>query len=52
MKRLLVAVLLVASTAPAFAKEFLPFIENDFTKAVAQGKAKNKPIFVDTWAPW
>ncbi len=52
MKRLLAVALLVASAAPAFAKEVLPFIENDFAKAVAQGKAKNEPIFVDTWAPW
>ena len=52
MKRLLAVALLVASAAPAFAKEVLPFIEDDFTKAVAQGKTKKQPIFVDAWAPW
>jgi hypothetical protein len=52
MKRLLAVALLVASAAPAFAKEVVPFIENDFSKAVAQGKAKHEPIFVDAWAPW
>ena len=52
MKRLLAVALLVASAAPVFAKEVLPFIENDFAKAVAQGKAKKQPIFVDAWAPW
>lgn len=30
----------------------LPFIENDFEKAVARAKAKNVPIFVEAWAPW
>ena len=34
------------------AKEVLPFVENDFTKAVSQAKKSGKPIFVDTWAPW
>ena len=44
--------LLVAGALPAFAKEVLPFIENDFAKAVAQSKMKKQPIFVDAWAPW
>jgi len=34
------------------AKEVLPFIENDWSKAVAQAKAKHLPVFVDAWAPW
>ena len=34
------------------AKEALPFIENDWTKAAAQAKAKHLPMFVDAWAPW
>ena len=51
MKRLLAIALLLAAL-PAVAKEVLPFIENDFTKAVAQAKAKKTPIFVDAWAPW
>ena len=53
MKRLLaVAVLSLAALPAAMAKEVLPFIENDFAKAVAQAKAKKQPIFVDAWAPW
>lgn len=50
MRRLLPALLLLA--APAFAKEVLPFIENDYPKAVARAKAANLPLFVDAWAPW
>ena len=50
MKRTLLILLLIAPLARA--KEVLPFIENDYTKAVAQAKAKNVPIFADAWAPW
>ena len=50
MKRLLPVLLLLA--APLFAKEVLPFIDNDYAKALAKAKKKNVPIFVDAWAPW
>jgi tetratricopeptide (TPR) repeat protein len=30
----------------------IPFIENDYARALADAKASSKPIFVDTWAPW
>jgi hypothetical protein len=30
----------------------LPFIDNDYAKALAQAKKRNVPIFVDAWAPW
>jgi hypothetical protein len=49
MKKIL---LLLALAAPAFAKEVVPFIDNDYAKALAQAKKKNVPIFVDAWAPW
>jgi hypothetical protein len=52
MKKLLIPLLLLAAASPAPAKEALPFIENDYAKAVALGKAKNLPVFVDAWAPW
>jgi hypothetical protein len=51
MRRLILPLLLIAATA-ASAKEVLPFIENDYAKAVARAKAKNVPLFVDAWAPW
>ena len=46
---LAVAVFAVAAMS-AFAD--VPFIENDYVKAVAQAKKKNVPIFVEAWAPW
>lgn len=33
-------------------KMVLPFIENDYPKAVALAKARHVPIFVEAWAPW
>jgi len=51
MKRVLVIALLgIASVASA--KEMVPFIEDDYVKAVAQAKVKRVPIFVEAWAPW
>ena len=50
MKKLLAVLLLTA--APALAKEVLPFIDNDYSKALAEAKRKNVPVFVDACAPW
>jgi hypothetical protein len=50
MKKLLIVLLLAAT--PAFPKEVLPFIDNDYATALAEAKKKNVPIFVDAWAPW
>ena len=30
----------------------LPFIEDDYARALAEAKSKNKPLFVDGWATW
>lgn len=50
MKRLLPAALLALLAVTARAE--LPFIENDYQKALAQARAKNVPLFVEAWAPW
>jgi len=50
MRRLLIILILLA--APAFGKEVLPFIENDYSKAIARARTKHLPLFVDAWAPW
>jgi hypothetical protein len=52
MKRIALALALLVSAATAYAKEVLPFIEDDYAKAVARAKSKNVPIFVEAWAPW
>ena len=50
MKRLLPALVLVLTAFTAQAE--LPFIENDYVKAMARARAKNVPVFVEAWAPW
>lgn len=51
--------MMTAQTLPAIAAQakpeshaVLPFIEDDYAKALAEAKASKKPIFVDVWAPW
>ncbi len=51
MKRFLI-ILLLAVPLVADGKEVLPFIDNDYDKALAQAKTKNVPLFADAWAPW
>jgi tetratricopeptide (TPR) repeat protein len=48
---LALAVLLASSPAAA-AKPALPFIEDDYPKALAEARARNLPIFAEAWAPW
>jgi hypothetical protein len=33
-------------------REVLPFIADDYAKALAQARARALPIFVEAWAPW
>jgi len=40
-----------ASHAPA-AAPVLPWIEDEYSHAVAEAKARKLPIFVESWAPW
>jgi hypothetical protein len=35
--------------APRFA---VPFIENDYARALADAQKRNVPLFIDEWAPW
>jgi hypothetical protein len=30
----------------------LPFIEDDYTRAVAEAKSRHVPLFIESWAPW
>ena len=47
-----VAMLGLASAAPARpVKPVLPF-QDDYTRALAEARAKKLPIFVEAWAPW
>ncbi len=43
-------VLVIAGSTAAAAP--LPFIEDDWPRALAEARARDLPIFVDAWAPW
>ena len=30
----------------------LPFVEDDYARALSEATARGVPIFVDAWAPW
>jgi len=30
----------------------LPFISDDYPRALAEARAKKLPIFIEAWAPW
>ena len=47
----IVLLMLSRSTLDARAKG-LPFINDNFEKALAEAKQQNVPLFVDVWAPW
>ena len=32
--------------------EVLPFVEDDYARALTDARAKKLPIFVESWAPW
>jgi hypothetical protein len=38
-----------ASAQPAMV---MPWIEDDYARAVSEAKARKVPIFVESWAPW
>ncbi|MFN8176765.1 MAG: hypothetical protein U0167_02505 [bacterium] len=40
------------ATAPRAKPSVLPFIADDYPKALAEARAKKLPLFIDTWAPW
>ena len=30
----------------------MPWIEDDYAKAISEAKARKLPVFVESWAPW
>jgi hypothetical protein len=62
----LACALAVASAAPARAaagakpapslsagpRMVLPFIRDDYTRALAEARARKLPLFIEAWAPW
>ena len=49
-----IAILLfmISSSAAGKTAKGLPFINDDFEKALGAAKQRNAPLFVEVWAPW
>ena len=41
---------IVLAAAPLRAS--LPFVEDDYARALTQARSRHVPIFVEAWAPW
>ena len=41
-----------AEKAQAAAALVLPFIEDDYGRALADARARAVPLFIEAWAPW
>ena len=41
-----------AKSATATWKPVVPFIEDDFGRALALAKERKLPVFIEGWAPW
>ncbi|MBZ5537205.1 MAG: hypothetical protein LAO31_14720 [Acidobacteriia bacterium] len=52
MKKLSMWVLLSMLATSAFATTRLPFIEDDYPRALFEAKRQKLPVFVEVWAPW
>ncbi len=39
-------------TAAQALKPAVPFVENDYSRALADAQKRNVKLFVDLWAPW
>jgi thioredoxin-like negative regulator of GroEL len=55
LRALQLSLLLLAAPHPAAAassNEVLPFIADDYGKALAEARARHLPLFIDVWTPW
>lgn len=48
----LVLLITAGCAAERAPREILPFIEDDYPRAIAEAKAKKLPIFADCWTAW
>jgi hypothetical protein len=52
MRSFVAAAVLLVPLVAAADKEALPFIEDDYPRALAEARVRKVPLFVDSWAPW
>jgi hypothetical protein len=44
--------LIAAPAAAADVERTLPFVVDDYPKALAEARAQKLPLFIEAWAPW
>ena len=42
----------LAAAAPLLAASNLPFVEDDYARALGEARARKLPLFIEAWAPW
>jgi hypothetical protein len=55
IRRLGLALLLALAAGPAVAatpKPVLPFITDDYDRALEVARQQQLPLFIESWAPW
>ena len=55
MRRFVPAALALALAAPVVAADLdkaLPFIVDDYARALGEARAQKLPLFIEAWAPW
>ena len=52
MPTLAAALALALALPAAAATKGLPFVPDDYPRALADARARNVPLVVDVWAPW
>jgi endonuclease YncB( thermonuclease family) len=58
MRHTKAALALALLAAPAVARgaegldKTLPFIADDYARALAEARAQKLPLFIEAWAPW
>jgi hypothetical protein len=52
LTRASVMAVVLAATAPLLAASSLPFVEDDYARALADARARKLPLFIEAWAPW
>jgi hypothetical protein len=52
LARVLLLMTMTAPSAPLLAGGSLPFVEDDYGRALAEARARKLPLFIESWAPW
>jgi hypothetical protein len=52
LARVALLMTMMAVPAPLLAGASLPFIEDDYQRALAEARGRKLTLFIEAWAPW